>query len=191
MKRKRGKSRRVRLAEAIRRECDPLMFSFGFRHPKNWTWERWGTSRRNVYLRWRDGDYDEVTLMWGRFGKPWFRIDYFMSRLTPPHPKGALARRTCQGRMYAWPRGQIVPLCQDKFGPWRSIGDTAVLTKQCLAELNAFMLNEVVGIHMWGVPPSRRVSPGELWYSRFEYDGNPMLDEEHDGDFIHPDSDGP
>jgi hypothetical protein len=174
------------MAEAIRRECDPLMFSFGFRHPKNWTWERWGTSRRNVYLRWRDGDYDEVTLMWGRFGKPWFRMHYFISRLTPPHPSDALVRRIGGGIMHAWERGRFLPFSKDKFGPWRSIEDVAAITKQCLIEINHFMVDERVGAHIWVAPHWRRVGPGEHGYSTLKYEGNPMLDDERDGDFVHP-----
>jgi hypothetical protein len=139
-------------------------------------------------LRWRDGDYDEVTLDWGRHGAAWFRMEFFISRLTPPHPRGALARRTGGGVMHAWERGGVWPLCTDKFGPWRSIGATTAVAKQCLAELNGYMLEERGGIHLWEVPLWRRVAPGEPAYSILQYKGNPMIDIERDGDFVHPDS---
>lgn len=183
---RRGKSRRVRLAAAIRRECDPLMFSFGFRHPNHWTWDRWCTTRRNAYLRWRGGDYDEVWLQWDRYGGAAFRINFFISRLTPPHPHGALARRTGDAFIHAWERGRVWPLAKDKFGPWRSIDATVKVAKQCLGEVNDFMLHERVGIHMWRAPRWTRVAPGEYGYSRLEHHGNPMLDIERDGDFVHP-----
>jgi hypothetical protein len=174
------------MAEAIRRECDPLMYSFGFRHPRHWSWERWPTTRRNVYIRWRDGDYDEVLLIWGHFGRPWFTMEFFMSRLTPPHPPGALIRRTGGSVMYAWDRFRRAPPCRDKFGPWRSILATVAVTKQCLTELNAFMLEERPSAYI-GFPHWRRVGPGEYAYSTLKHHGNPMLDDERDGDFVHPD----
>ena len=108
---RRGKSRRVRMAEALRSECDPVAFSLGFRHPRKGDWDRWQTTRRNVYIRWRGYEYDEVTLEWARFGRPWFRVDFSTSVVIASSGDEAWpVRLVTSGRIDAWsgfesPRG--------------------------------------------------------------------------------------
>jgi hypothetical protein len=100
-------------------------------------------------------------------------------------------RRVGGGCLYAWERGRIAPLCKDKFGPRRSVAATTALAKQCLEEVNMFMVEERVGGHIWLAPPWRRVGPGEHGYAVLKHRGDPMLDIERDGDFVHPDNAAP
>jgi hypothetical protein len=175
-----GNSRRVRMAEAIRRECDPFADSLGFRHPREGDWNRWLTSRRNVYLRSREGGYDEVLMCWGRRGAPWFRMEFECSRPDSlPSPDGGISREVRGGLAYAW-TGRIAPLCRDKFGPWRSIADTVELTNQCFSELDAWFKNDVAGRHLV-VLPVRRITPTDGWsHSIYRTRGDPTLDPERD-----------
>lgn len=180
MKFKRGKSRRVRMAEAIRRECDPFALSLGFRHPRKANWNRWLTSRRNVYLRWREGNYDEVLFRWGRWGAPWFRAEFERSRLDPPsNPGGGVSRVVTSGVAYAW-TGRLAPLCRDKFGPWRTVAETVELTNRCFLELDSWFKDDLEGPHLV-MMSDRRITPTEgSSHSVYRTWGDPMLDPERE-----------
>jgi hypothetical protein len=177
---KRRKSRRVRMAEAIRRECDPFAFSLGFRHPRKGDWNRWLTTRRNVYIRWRGMDFDEVVFNWGRWGAAFFRMHVARSRADPaPYPPDGIPRTESGGLVYAW-AGPIAPICRDKFGPWRTVESVVALTNQCFAELDGWLRDDIVGPHLH-VGGAKRITATEGWlHPLYRTWGDPFLDPESD-----------
>ena len=60
--RKKSKSKRVRLAEAVRAECLPVLFEMRFRNPKKADRDRWEATRPFVFGRWRGRDYDHIEI---------------------------------------------------------------------------------------------------------------------------------
>jgi hypothetical protein len=74
-----GKSKRVRMGEAYRATCRPLLYELGFRNPRRHDRDRWNGSRLDVFLRWRGVDYDEVRIYWWTLNRPRFRIHLMAS----------------------------------------------------------------------------------------------------------------
>jgi hypothetical protein len=89
---KKGKSNRVRMSEAFRATCAPVLYSMGFRNPKRADWERWANTKRNIFIRWRGGDYDQVQVVWWSLGRPRFYIELRTRRAEAhPRPDGSAA----------------------------------------------------------------------------------------------------
>jgi hypothetical protein len=78
---KKGKSKRVRMSEAFRATCAPVLYSLGFRNPKRVEWERWANTKRNIFIRWRGDGYDEVHVNWWNRGRPRFHIEQMTRRV--------------------------------------------------------------------------------------------------------------
>jgi hypothetical protein len=170
------------MAEAIRRQCDPFAFSLGFRHPRSGDWNRWLTTRRNVYIRWRGDCYDEVVLQWARFGRPRFTIDVHASEVIHPldGPAGPV-RRVRGVSVMAW-SPFLNPICPDEFGPWRSIPSVVALLNDCLVELDRYFRDNVVGPHLVpGIVYLVSPSEGPGWLTPEDRTwGDPTRDPERD-----------
>jgi hypothetical protein len=171
------------MAEAIRLDCDPVAFSLGFRHPRRGNWDRWLTTSRNVYIRWRGEHYDEVILQWARYGEAWFRVDISSSTVvawSDGHTDSP-SRSVRFARGDAW-AGPLAPLCRDKFGPWRSIPSVVDVFNRCLAELDLYVREDAPGPHI-GARGVYTVSPSAHpnWLTRLDRDwGDPRRDPERD-----------
>lgn len=147
MKKKRRKSRRVRMAEAVRRECDPVLIAMGFRNPARHNWERFYVSRRNVFIRWRGEYYDEVYFHWRSFNRPSFFIEFLTTDLQRlGHDARTPTPRISACRMIAW-YGRAPGLFgwlrfwgNDQFGPMQSIKATTALANERLREMNSYLL---------------------------------------------------
>jgi hypothetical protein len=178
VKKPRKKTRRVRMAEAIRRECDPVIFALGFRNPRKGDWNRWLTTRRNVYIRWRGTSCDEIVLRWARYGQPKFSVSFESSVVEiPPRDKHQAQRLVIGGSLRVWRLNDWIG--SSSFGPWRSPESVAAFLNRRIEGLDAFFLR---GERQWylslGYPhrePSGRVVSSEVraW-------GDPWLDPESD-----------
>ena len=80
-KKPRKKSRRVRMAEAVRKEATAALVELGFRNPKKADPSRWADGRLNVFLRWRGADFDEVRFDWDQNNRAMFRVSFNCSRV--------------------------------------------------------------------------------------------------------------
>lgn len=178
-----GKSKRVRMGEAMRGTCRPLMHELGFRNPRRSDPERWGGSRLDVFLRWRGVDYDEVHIDWWRFNRPRFRIRL----MTSAYERDEAGSPT----QYRWvTKGAVYPRVvirngelksAREFGPWSSPRRTAEIAVLRLREANHFFLTGELSPHITShrtrLGPDldpRSISP---WWRRF---GDPALDPESD-----------
>jgi hypothetical protein len=171
------------MAEAVRRECAPVAFDLGFRHPRKGDWNRWLTTRRNVYIRWRGDAYDEVVLTWARFGRCRFTVDTHTSTVLDRlgDPEGPV--REVRGASIGAAASLLLPPFFGEFGLFRPIPSVVALFNQCLVELDRWFRDGVAGPHI--VPGIvYRVSPksgpgwltaeGRTW-------GDPRRDPERDG----------
>jgi hypothetical protein len=166
------------MAEAIRRECDPVIFALGFRNPRRGDWGRWPATRRNVYIRWRGTSYDEIVLDWARYGRPKFRVWFETSVVEVPPQDDRLAQRLVRGGcLSVW---RLMPwIGSNWFGPRRSPESTAAFLNLRFQGLNAFFLRgEAQPYLTLGYPhrePSERYRAPEVcaW-------GDPWLDPESD-----------
>lgn len=141
------------MAEAVRRECDPVLLSMGFRNPVRHNWERFYVSRRNVFIRWRGEHYDEVYFHWRSFNRPSFFIEFKttdLERMCAPTPTPRLS--PC--RMIAW-FGRAPGLFgwlrfwgNDQFGPMQSIEATTVLANERLRDMNSYLLTGEPSSHV-------------------------------------------
>jgi hypothetical protein len=166
------------MAEAIRRDCDPAIFALGFRNPRKGDWSRWGATRRNVYIRWRGTNYDEMVVDWARYSEPKFRVRFATSVVNAPPQDGRQARRlVIVGHLVCWRLNDWVG--SNSFGPWRSPASVAAFLVQRIQGLEGFFLR---GEPQWylglGYPhykPSERTESPEMraW-------GDPWLDPESD-----------
>jgi len=178
MKNRRRKSRRVRLAEAIRRDCDPVLFGQGFRNPNKTDLDRWGTTRRNAYFRWRGTDYDQIVLYWDKYNRSKVRVEFEISRVEhPPEGDRHCVRWVSGGYLLT---SRYLGGCW--FGPWRSPMGAAAFLKRRLQQLDVFLVR---GEPHWlvtsGAP--RRFcldDHGDGLYRRMKIWGDPWLDPESD-----------
>lgn len=183
MKAPRKKTRRVRMAETIRRDCDPVIFALGFRNPKKNDLDRWGgTTRRNVYIRWRGTTYDEIKIQWDKHNRPKFFLTFRTSRVER-HPQDGHAawRLVTYGSMASW-RSPSHYLGGGWFGPWRSPDSVAALVNRRLMKLNAFLLHGETGWYL-SVGKPRPVSPDDgddRVPPRMKIWGDPWRDPESD-----------
>jgi hypothetical protein len=173
------------MAEAIRRECGPVLFGMGFRNPRRNDLDRWhGTSRRDTYLRWRGTNYDQIHLQWDKYNRPKFFLRFMTSSVEcPPTDSVAALRAVRFGNLRPW-RGPILILLGGWFGPWMSPDGVTKLVNRRIPEVNAYMLQGDVGPHVTVTPPilrgpddgEDRVPPRmKIW-------GDPWLDPESDYD---------
>lgn len=180
MKRTKRKSRRVRLAEAIRRDCDPVLFAMGYRNPAKTDLDRWRTTRRNSYFRWRGTDYDEIIMYWDKYNRPKVRIEVKISRVeTPPQGDRFCVRWISYATIKTW-RGINKWVNGCWFGPWRSPEKAAAFVNRRLLQLEAYLLR---GEAHWAINfgPARRVTFNDeldRLYPRQKVWGDPWLDPE-------------
>jgi hypothetical protein len=172
------------MAEAIRRECDPVAFRLGFRHPRKGDWNRWVTTRRNVYIRWRGDAYDEVVLRWARFGGSRFTVSSDTSVVVDMlnHPDGPI--REVRNAMVRASASVLLPPFFGQFGLWRSIPSVVALLNQCLVELDHWVRDDIAGPHvLTGLPyrVSPTSGPGWLPTAQCRAWGDPTRDPERDG----------
>jgi hypothetical protein len=167
------------MAEAIRRECGPVLFGMGFRNPRRNDPGRWHTARRDTYLRWRGTNYDQIHLQWDKYNRPKFFLKFMTSSVEHPPSDGLAALRAVRfGNLRSW-RG---PILGGWFGPWRTLDGVVRLVNRRISEADHYMLTGVVGPHMTITPPilrgpddgEARVPPEmKIW-------GDPWLDAESD-----------
>jgi hypothetical protein len=170
------------MAEALRRDCDPMLLGLGFRNPHRMDNDRWHTTRRNTFLRWRGTDYDEVAFQWDKYGRPKFFLNFWTSRVEQPPANGKAALRAFRGGiMRSW-QGPLRVLHGGWFGPWMAIETVTALVNWRILQLNDFLVNGVIGPQVSVGPPrlrgpddgEDRVPPVmKIW-------GDPWLDPESD-----------
>jgi hypothetical protein len=182
VKEPRRKTRRVLMAETIRRDCDPVLFSLGFRNPRGMDSARWHTSRRNTYIRWGGTTYDQVHLQWDKYNRPKFFLLFWTSTVDrPPRDGQAAWRSVIYGTMMPW-RMPLPYFLGGWFGPWRSVDGVAALVNRRVQQLNAYLLRGEVGwwIHV-GSPRLKSADDGDTGV-RHEANiwGDPWLDPESD-----------
>jgi hypothetical protein len=182
MKKRRHKTRRVLMAEAIRRDCDPVLFALGFRNPRRMDLDRWHTSRRNTYIRWRGTAYDQVEIHWNKYNRPKFFLNFWTSRVErPPRDGHAAWRMVTHGTLSAW-RSPCPYLGTGWFGPWRSVDDVPNLVNRRVLQLEAYLLRGETG--WWinvGAPRPTSPDDGDLRvWPRMKIWGDPWLDPESD-----------
>jgi hypothetical protein len=182
MKTPRRKTKRVLFADAIRRECGPMLFELGFRNPRRLDRDRWRVAtRRDVYLRWRGTTFDCLEVSWDRYAIPRCRLYFETSMVEQPSAGGHPAIRSVTPgnlRARSWSVAWISP---DYFGRWwHSVDQDLAEIKCSLLAWEAFLQSGTVDWRVW-VAPSRRIgfegdgtSPG--WRMR----GDPWLDPESD-----------
>lgn len=148
---RRPKTKRGLMAEAIRRDCDPVIFSLGFRNPRRGDAYRWGgTTRRNIYLRWRGTTYDEIEIQWDHLSRPWCRLNFQTSQVLQP-PRGELhaVRSITRGNL------RSRRLWGGWIGPWRSPTGVAALVNRRVLQLEAYLLRGESGWWISVCPPIR------------------------------------
>jgi hypothetical protein len=180
MKTPQRKTRRVLMAETIRRDCDPVLFGLGFRNPRDMTLDRWETTRRNTYVRWRGTDYDELKLIWARYGRAKFQFRFETSQVeTPPRGDTPATRLVRHGWVRSF-TGPVRMIGGQWFGPWMTAVAAAALMNRRILELNGFLLSGKVGPHLYVGAP-RRISPDdERLLPRTKIWGDPWRDPESD-----------
>jgi hypothetical protein len=173
VKKARRKTRRVLMAEAIRRDCDPVSFNLGFRNPRKSDPDRWMATRRNVYIRWRGTTFDQIDLQWDKYNRPKFFLNFRTCRVElPPQGYHAARRLVTYGIVRsAWTPSAYLP-GGGWFGPGNSPESVAALVNHRVLQLNAFLLNGKTGWYL-EVGPPRPMSPDQIW-------GDPWLDPETD-----------
>jgi hypothetical protein len=175
------KSRRVLLAEAIRRDCGPLLFSLGFRHPRTNDLNRWGgITRRNAYLRWRETTFDSVGFYWDKYNRPKCYMEFETSTVVRRSEEGLPAlREITTGSMSAWTT-PISGLGSGWFGPWRSIDSCTAQIKRRILQLERFLqTGERVRCISAG-PPRLNKPDRDDGYQYLNAWGDPWLDPESD-----------
>lgn len=146
-KKPRKKSRRVRMAEAVRKEATAALVELGFRNPKKADPSRWADGRLNVFLRWRGADFDEVRFDWDQNNRAMFRVSFNCSRV---EASGAEADRA---KVLVW-FGNLNPGGMSGFfGPWRSINGVVKLLRRRLQTLDAYFHDGVVRRNVRSDPP--------------------------------------
>jgi len=182
MKKRRRKTRRVLMAEAIRRDCDPVLFGLGFRNPRRMDLDRWYATRRNIYIRWRGTSYDQIDIQWDKYNRPKFFLHFWTSRVErPPQDGHAAWRVVTHGTISSW-RSPLPYLGGGWFGPWRSVEGVAALVTRRIMQLNAYLLHGETGPWILAGAP-RSVSPDDgddRLYPRMKIWGDPWLDPESD-----------
>jgi hypothetical protein len=169
----------MRMGEAIRRDCDPVILALGFRNPKKNHWDRWSATRRNVYIRWRGTSYDEIVLRWDKYNRPKFFLHYKTSVVEHPPREGQEAQRLVMGgRMACW-RLSRARIGSDWFGPWRSPDSVAALVNRRVHDLDAFFLSGVKHPYLDPGNPHREPFDWDKWFERRTW-GDPWLDAESD-----------
>jgi hypothetical protein len=140
------------MAEAIRRDCDPVLFALGFRNPRKGDMYRWETTRRNVYIRWRGVNFDQVWLQWDKYNRPKFFLYFESSRVDrPPHGAEPAIRSVCRGIFQSW-RSPSPYVGGGWFGPWRSPDGVAALVNRRVQALDPFLLHGEVA---WPINPGK------------------------------------
>jgi hypothetical protein len=171
------------MAEAIRRDCDPVLFNLGFRNPRKSDPDRWTATRRNVYIRWRGTTYDQIDLQWDKYNRPKFFLKFRTSRVElPPQGDRAAWRLVTNGIMRPTRTPSAYLLGGGWFGPWRSPESVAALVNRRVLQLNAFLLNGETGWYLSMRPP-RPMSPDQgddRIPPRMKIWGDPWLDPESD-----------
>lgn len=146
-----AKTRRVLMGEALRRDCDPVLFSLGFRNPRKMDWNRWYTTRRNIYLRWHGTTFHEVCVDWARYTPGKFKLAFVTSRVErPPQADVPAIRIITHGYLQNWQAPLGLWRSYD-FGPWMSPAATAALVNRRVFALNEYLLEG---------KPSRHVRDG-------------------------------
>jgi len=177
-----GRSKRARLGEAVRASCRPLLHEMGFRHPRRHDRDRWSGSRLDIFLRWRDVDFDEVRIEWRTANRP----SFFIRARSSKYERDADGRPT-EYRRQTNPTAcsSICRLCGGAcahFGPWQSVNRAMETANRGLVELNQYFLYGTVGPHILACT-EHRIGPGletpglSEWWRRF---GDPALDPESD-----------
>ncbi len=173
----RRKSRRVRMAEAVRKACAPALLELGFRNPKQVDRARWDGGRPNNFIRWRGTTYEEVTFQWDVHNWAMFEISFCVS-VVEQEPNGDENAVRLQ-RFGSMRSSRYIP---GWFGPWRSISSVAAQAARRVHQLEAYLRRGETG---WWivVGPARRISAGagdprvpaplKIW-------GDPWLDPESD-----------
>lgn len=177
-----GKSKRVRMGEAVRATCRPLLYEMGFRNPRKHDRERWSGSRLDIFLRWRGVDYDEIEIRWRSANRPAFFIHAVSSKFQRDR-EGEPTSVRIQTNLSACV--SICRLCGGAcayFGPWQSVRRAVQTATRGLTELNDYFLKGTIGPHL-SMGAERRIGPGlatpglSEWWRRF---GDPKLDPESD-----------
>lgn len=180
MKRVRRKTRRVLMAEAIRRDCDPVLRGLGFRNPRDMTLDRWETTRRNTYVRWRGTCYDELKLIWDKYNRAKFFFRFETSRVErPPQGDVPATRLVTYGAMRSW----VAPLGlwrSDWFGPWMSPVAAAALMNSRIFELDAYLMGGGLTRHIGDGAPHRIAPDDARILPREKIWGDPWRDPESD-----------
>jgi hypothetical protein len=177
-----GKSKRVRLGEAVRASCRPLLYEMGFRNPRKHDRDRWSGTRLDIFLRWRGPDYDEVRIEWRTLNRP----SFFIHGMSSKFERDSEGRPTEFRRLtYPGACSSVCRLCGNAcvhFGPLQSVRRAVETANRGLQELNEYFLDGTVGPHI-STYTEVRVGPGisppglSDWSRRF---GDPALDPESD-----------
>lgn len=177
-----GRSKRVRLGEAVRASCRSMLYQMGFRNPRKHDRDRWGGSRLDIFIRWRDVDFDEVRIEWRTANRP----SFFIRTVSSKFERDEEGRPTeIRRQTYASACASICWWCGgacSHFGPWQSVRRAVETANRGLVELNNYFLTGIVGPHIL-VGSERRIGPGletpglSEWWRRF---GDPALDPESD-----------
>jgi hypothetical protein len=170
------KSRRVRMAEAVRKEATATLLELGFRNPKKADPSRWPDGRLNTFLRWRGTDYDEVIFQWDKNNGAKFWVRFHCSRVEAPQTETARTKRWVwngwldPGGISAW------------FGPWHTINGVLRLLRRRLHALEGYFHDGMKRHHLRpGKPDSWTI---DNWTSilpkEFAEMGDPWRDPEFD-----------
>lgn len=127
------------MAEAIRRDCDPLLFSLGYRNPRKNDLNRLGgITRRNMYLRWRGTTLDSVGFYWDKYNRAKCYMEFETSTVVSRPEEGRPAvRRITRGSMVAW-KGPGRYIGSGWFGPWRSIDSFTAQLRRRILQLEGY-----------------------------------------------------
>jgi hypothetical protein len=152
-KTRKRKSKRVRMSEAFRKNCDPILFSQGYRNPVRHDRDRWHTTRRNVFLRWRDEHYDEVYISWGDWGAPYFYLEFRTTQVSRMRPLGSPSPtpRLFHCRLFAWNVSWLsgwINMFGERFGPFMSVNRAIELAGARLIDLEEFLRTGEVTKHI-------------------------------------------
>lgn len=139
-------SKRRQLSTGFQARCAPILKGFGFRNPLKADYDRWGTTRRNAFIRWRSGFYEEVHVDWERWGAPRFRILFRtaqVERMRPPDcgpPTPRLAWVYLWAGILRLPGGRRIPLGKN-FGRFMGVDRTLELAADRLRQMEVHLRN--------------------------------------------------
>jgi hypothetical protein len=119
----------------------------GFRHPKVVEFKRWATTRRNVFVRWRGEDYDELVVFWWTLGRPRFELQ-LCARRVEPSPPGHTTYRLMRAGVHRSFLGNRQ--CGDLFGGWLPrVGPTIARARSRLLEIDEWFRTGEATAHVW------------------------------------------